>query len=30
MVRKFDHITFVVRDVEAAKRFFTVLGFKET
>ena len=30
MVRKFDHITFVVRDVEAAKRFFTVLGFEET
>ena len=30
MVRNFDHITIVVRDVEAAKRFFTLLGFKES
>ena len=29
MVRKFDHVTIVVRDVEAAKRFFGLLGFKE-
>ena len=28
MVRHFDHITLVVRDVEAAKRFFTLLGFE--
>ena len=30
MVRKFDHVTIVVLDVEAAKRFFALLGFKET
>jgi catechol 2,3-dioxygenase-like lactoylglutathione lyase family enzyme len=30
MVRNFDHVTIVVRDVEAAKRFFATLGFKET
>ena len=30
MVRRFDHITFVVRDVEEAKRFFGLLGFRET
>ena len=29
MVRKFDHVTIVVRDVDAAKRFFAFLGFKE-
>lgn len=29
MVRKFDHVTIVVRDAEAAKRFFALLGFKE-
>ena len=29
MVRSFDHITIVVRDVAAAKRFFALLGFKE-
>jgi catechol 2,3-dioxygenase-like lactoylglutathione lyase family enzyme len=29
MVRNFDHVTIVVRDVDAAKRFFTLLGFKE-
>ena len=28
MVRSFDHITLVVRDLEAAKRFFAVLGFE--
>jgi len=28
MVRQFDHITLVVRDVEAAKRFFALLGFE--
>jgi hypothetical protein len=27
--RRFDHVTIVVRDVEAAKRFFAFLGFKE-
>jgi catechol 2,3-dioxygenase-like lactoylglutathione lyase family enzyme len=30
MVKNFDHITIVVRDVQAAKRFFALLGFKET
>jgi catechol 2,3-dioxygenase-like lactoylglutathione lyase family enzyme len=25
----FDHLTIVVRDVERAKAFFAVLGFKE-
>jgi catechol 2,3-dioxygenase-like lactoylglutathione lyase family enzyme len=30
MVKNFDHVTIVVRDVEAAKRFFGLLGFKET
>jgi Glyoxalase/Bleomycin resistance protein/Dioxygenase superfamily len=29
MVRNFDHITIVVRDVAASKRFFALLGFKE-
>jgi catechol 2,3-dioxygenase-like lactoylglutathione lyase family enzyme len=29
MVKSFDHVTVVVRDVEAAKRFFALLGFKE-
>jgi len=29
MVRNFDHITIVVRDVAAAKGFFALLGFKE-
>ncbi|MFT3883230.1 MAG: VOC family protein [Gemmatales bacterium] len=27
MVKNFDHVTIAVRDVEAAKRFFGVLGF---
>jgi catechol 2,3-dioxygenase-like lactoylglutathione lyase family enzyme len=30
MVRNFDHVTIVVHDVDAAKRFFGLLGFKET
>lgn len=30
MVRNFDHVTIVVRDVEAAKHFFGLLGFRET
>jgi catechol 2,3-dioxygenase-like lactoylglutathione lyase family enzyme len=29
MVKHFDHVTIVVRDVEAAKRFFGLLGFEE-
>ncbi len=29
MVKHFDHATFVVSDVEAAKQFFGLLGFKE-
>jgi len=29
MVRRFDHVTIVVRDVDAAKKFFSLLGFKE-
>jgi catechol 2,3-dioxygenase-like lactoylglutathione lyase family enzyme len=29
MVKNFDHVTIVVRDVAAAKRFFALLGFKE-
>ena len=28
MVKHFDHMTIVVRDVEAAKRFFGLLGFE--
>jgi catechol 2,3-dioxygenase-like lactoylglutathione lyase family enzyme len=28
MVKHFDHVTVVVRDVEAAKRFFALLGFE--
>jgi catechol 2,3-dioxygenase-like lactoylglutathione lyase family enzyme len=30
MVKSFDHVTIVVHDVEGAKRFFGLLGFKET
>lgn len=30
MVKRFDHITLVVRDVDAAKQFFVLLGFRET
>src|SRR5215471_5560061 len=29
MIKHFDHVTLVVRDVEAAKQFFGLLGFKE-
>jgi catechol 2,3-dioxygenase-like lactoylglutathione lyase family enzyme len=29
MVKHFDHVTIVVRDVEAAKQFFALLGFEE-
>jgi catechol 2,3-dioxygenase-like lactoylglutathione lyase family enzyme len=29
MVRKFDHVTIVVRDIKAAKHFFSLLGFTE-
>jgi catechol 2,3-dioxygenase-like lactoylglutathione lyase family enzyme len=30
MVKSFDHITIVVRDLDKAKTFFALLGFKET
>jgi catechol 2,3-dioxygenase-like lactoylglutathione lyase family enzyme len=29
VIKHFDHVTVVVRDVEAAKRFFGLLGFQE-
>lgn len=29
MVRRFDHLTIAVRDLDAARRFFGLLGFKE-
>jgi len=29
MVRSFDHVTIVVRDLERARQFFAVLGFRE-
>ena len=29
MIRSFDHVTIVVRDVAAARRFFGLLGFRE-
>ena len=29
MVKHFDHVTIVVRDLDQAKRFFGLLGFKE-
>jgi catechol 2,3-dioxygenase-like lactoylglutathione lyase family enzyme len=29
MVRNFDHVTIVVRDIERAKAFFALLGFAE-
>ncbi|MFT3928558.1 MAG: VOC family protein [Myxococcales bacterium] len=29
MLKHFDHITLVVRDVDAAKRFFGLLGFEQ-
>lgn len=28
MIKRFDHVTFVVRDLEEAKRFFGLLGFQ--
>ena len=28
MVKRFDHATVVVRDMEGAKRFFGLLGFQ--
>ncbi len=28
MIKRFDHATFVVRDMEEAKRFFSLLGFE--
>jgi catechol 2,3-dioxygenase-like lactoylglutathione lyase family enzyme len=30
MVKSFDHVTIVVRDLDKAKTFFALLGFKET
>jgi len=29
MIKHFDHVTIVVREVEAAKKFFGLLGFQE-
>ena len=29
MVQRFDHVTVVVRDLDAARAFFELLGFKE-
>lgn len=29
MIKHFDHVTVVVRDIDAAKQFFGLLGFKE-
>jgi len=29
MIKHFDHVTIVVRDIEAAKKFFGLLGFQE-
>ena len=29
MIRRFDHVTIVVRDIEKAKQFLGLLGFKE-
>ena len=29
MLKNFDHLTIVVRDLDRAKAFFAVLGFKE-
>jgi len=29
MIKHFDHVTIVVKDIEAAKQFFGLLGFKE-
>lgn len=30
MLKRFDHVTFVVTDIAASKKFFAVLGFEET
>ena len=30
MIKQFDHVTLVVRDLNAARMFFGLLGFKET
>lgn len=30
MVKNFDHVTIVVRDLDKAKSFFALLGFKES
>ena len=30
MIKKFDHVTLVVRDLGAARKFFGLLGFQET
>ena len=30
MIKKFDHMTIVVRDLAAARQFFELLGFKES
>jgi len=30
MIKKFDHVTIVVSDLDAARRFFALLGFTET
>src|ERR1700753_573075 len=29
MIKRFDHFTMVVRDLDDAKRFFALLGFRE-
>ena len=29
MIKRFDHLTIVVRDIADAKRFFGLLGFEE-
>jgi catechol 2,3-dioxygenase-like lactoylglutathione lyase family enzyme len=29
VVKNFDHVTVIVRDLEEAKRFFRLLGFQE-
>jgi len=29
MIKHFDHVTIVVRDIEKAKKFFNLLGFEE-
>ncbi|HMK33447.1 MAG TPA: VOC family protein [Desulfomonilaceae bacterium] len=29
MLKRFDHVTIVVQDMESAKKFFSILGFEE-